>query len=277
MTAIRRITLIAGVTFLEGVRQRFFYYLSLIALVFVGTTHWFRQLHFGGPELKFTLDFGLGTILFFGTIVAIMLSAQSLLQEIEHRTAAAVLARPVPRHEFIAGKYLGILSLLSLFVMVFMITLAMVVFFREGELMRAHPEHFDGGRREVRYSGIPVCGMLLLLKLAIIAGITLCIASFSKSNLYTVVVAFLAVIIGHLQFIAAQAHSPETGFLSMGFAGLISILFPNFQVFSLGELLVYPDTGTEGDLSPVGVFLYGAIYSIAYLTLSIVFFRAREI
>ncbi len=50
-------------------------------------------------------------------LVAILLGATSLYREIELKTIFPILARPIRRHEYLLGKYLGTLATLAVFVM----------------------------------------------------------------------------------------------------------------------------------------------------------------
>ena len=108
MTALGQVWKIARLTFLEAVRQRFFNFLVLLSLALIGSANFFRQFDFGPQELRFISDFGLGGITFFGSILAIVATAQLFFGEIENRTALTMLAKPVRRWSFIAGKLLGV-------------------------------------------------------------------------------------------------------------------------------------------------------------------------
>ena len=74
-SSFTRIRLIAGNTFLEAVRQKFFGSLLLIALALVGSS-FFQQFDFGAGELKFIGDFGFGALFFFGSILSIAATTQ---------------------------------------------------------------------------------------------------------------------------------------------------------------------------------------------------------
>ena len=60
--SISRVRLIAGNTFLEAVRQKFFNSLLLISVALVASSTFFQQFDFGTGELKFVTDFGFGRI-----------------------------------------------------------------------------------------------------------------------------------------------------------------------------------------------------------------------
>jgi ABC-type transport system involved in multi-copper enzyme maturation permease subunit len=121
---LRRVRLIAGNTFLEAVRQKFFNSLLLIAVALVGSAQFFQQFDFGANELKFITDFGFGALFFFGSILAIAATAQLFFAEIENRTALTMLAKPVTKLEFLAGKFAGAQLLMLVFTAVVTLVLA---------------------------------------------------------------------------------------------------------------------------------------------------------
>src|SRR5690606_10208782 len=58
------------------------------------------------------------SISLYGVIVAVVLGASSLYQELQLKTIFPILARPLRRWEYLLGKYLG--TLLTLFVFISM-------------------------------------------------------------------------------------------------------------------------------------------------------------
>ncbi len=271
-----RVLTIARITYLEAFRQRFFHLLFILALTLVVSSLFFQQFNFGSTELKFIVDLGFGSILFFGTVVAIVLSAQILFSEFENRTVLTILVRPMPRHHFLLGKYVGMLALLLSFVLVLMGVTSLLLINRHFALMEAMPTSFDHGLR-VRYADIPLLGAIHFLKLGIVVSMTFLVATFSRTNLYTVVVSFLMVLIAQLQYLAGEAYGEGTPFLLRGVSWVISVVFPNFQVFNVGDLLVYSETGSFPELRLGVLFGYGGVYLVIYLLLAAGFFRVREI
>ena len=63
-------------------------------------------------------DLGAASISLYAAFVAIALGATSLHREIEYKTVFPILARPIRRHEYLLGKYLGTIATLAVFVAV---------------------------------------------------------------------------------------------------------------------------------------------------------------
>lgn len=274
--SITRIRLIAGNTFLEAVRQKFFNALLLISVALVASSTFFQQFDFGTGELKFITDFGFGALFFFGSILAIAATAQLFFSEIENRTALTLLAKPIYKLEFLAGKFFGASMLMFIFTSVVMLILAGILYWRESELIRRLGEAFIQGRL-VHYDDLVVFGFLQWIKFCVLSAITLFVASFSNTNLYTIVVSFFMLIICQLQYIARDAYASIESIAIQWLVHLLSLVFPNFQLFNVGDQLVF---GSENPLTRDVVLMiagYGLIYIFVFILLALVNFKRREI
>lgn len=274
--SIHRIRLIAGNTFLEAVRQKFFNSLLLISIALLASSTFFQQFDFGTSELKFITDFGFGALFFFGSILSVAATTQLFFNEMENRTALTMLAKPIHKLEFLAGKFFGAHLLMLCFTTVIALVLAGMLYWRETEMMGRLSEEFASGRM-VNYSDIFVFGLLQWMKFGVLTAITLFIASFSNTNLYTIVVSFFVLIICQLQYIARDAYSTmETG-LGRWLVQFLGLVFPNFQLFNVGDQLVF-NVGTPiPSVTILQIVGYGLVYTVVFVLLAHVNFRRREI
>lgn len=277
MDSLRRIRLIAGNTFLEAVRQKFFSALLLVAVALVGSSTFFQQFDFGTGELKFIADFGFGALFFFGSILAITATTQLFFNEMENRTALTLLAKPVYKLEFLAGKLLGAQLLMLTFVLTVCLVLAGILYWRESALMLRLGEAAFAEGRLLRYGDVFLFGFVQWLKFGLIAAITLLVASFSQTNLYTIVVAFFALLICQLQYIARDAYADmETGPGRL-LVQMLGLVFPNFQLFNVGDQLVLAGQPGLPLVTVAQITLYALVYTLAFLLLAQLHFRRREI
>ena len=274
--SISRIRLIAGNTFLEAVRQKFFNSLLLISVALVASSTFFQQFDFGTGELKFITDFGFGALFFFGSILSIAATTQLFFSEIENRTALTMLAKPIYKLEFLAGKFFGAHLLMLTFTTVITLVLAAILFWRETALMARIGEEFVDGRL-IRYGDLFIFGLLQWMKFGIISAIALFIASFSNTNLYTVVVSFFMLIICQLQYIARDAYSSMEEGVSQWLVRVLGLIFPNFQIFNIGDQLVFKHAEAFPASAVWQIVGYGLIYTVAFILLAQVNFRRREI
>lgn len=106
-----RIAAIAENTIRESLRNRVLYALigatGLVMLVSL-VLGWVTVSE--GQKIKVIVDFGLSSITLFGSLSCIFLGTNLVYQEVERRTVYTLLARPLSRHEFILGKYLGLVG-----------------------------------------------------------------------------------------------------------------------------------------------------------------------
>lgn len=272
--SMSRLVIVAGNTFLEAVRQKLFNFLLLLAIALVASAQFFREFNFGSSELKFIADFGFGALVFFGSTLTIAASAQLFFSEIENRTALTILAKPIWRTEFIFGKFLGVVAVVGVFCALTTLLLAGLLYNRENALMAVHPDAFEHGRI-IHYSDLLVMGVLQWLKFGVLAAITLLIASFSNTNLYTVVMSFFVLVICHLQYLARDAYSQVASAPLRLLVQMLGYVFPNFQVFNLADQI---GAGVGLD---AGVALHVAGYAFIYIGviggLAVYSFSSREI
>ncbi len=272
--SITRLRLIAGNTLLEATRQKLFNFLLLLALGLVASAQGFRDFNFGAPELKFLSDFGFGAMAFFGSALTITATAQLFFSEIESRTVLTLLAKPVGRAEFVLGKLLGVAVVTAVFCALLTALLAGVLWSRETSLMREMPDAFANGR-VLHYGGLLAAGFVQWLKLAVLAALTLLIASFAQSQLYTMIAGFFVLVICHLQYLAQETYARSASALARAVGGVIGVLFPNFQLFNFLD-----DAGAGGVVpwaSVARVTIYAAGYIAAAGALAVYSFRQREI
>jgi ABC-2 type transport system permease protein len=276
INSLQRIYWIAANTFLEAVRQKFFHALLLLSLALLGSSVFFQQFNFGSNELKFLTDFGFAAILFFGSILSIVLSTQLFFNELEDRTALTLLAKPVHKLEFLAGKFFGAYALMFCFTFALSLLLVVLLFWRETILMSQLADGLADGRL-IRYGDVFVFGLVQWLKFAVISAMTFFIGSFAQTNLFTIVVSFFALIICQLQYIAREAYVGIEAGLARGLLHLLGWIFPNFQIFNFGEQLVYQVEQPLALSTLAWLATYAGSYSLAFLLLAQLNFRNREL
>lgn len=272
--SLRRIFLIAQNTAREAARQKLFHFFLFLALALVLGARWFRDFNFGAPELKFLIDCGLGAMAFFGAALTVTATAQLFFSEIENRTALTLLAKPVWRAEFVLGKFAGVVLLVGAFCVLLTALLLAVLWWRERELMALMPEAFAQGR-VVNYPAVAVAGLLQWMKFAVLAAFALLIASFAQTQLFTMVTGFLFLVICHLQYLAQDAYARGGTLLGRTLAGGLGAIFPNFQLFSLGDAVGATEAPPAIYALRIGIYALGHV-AVA-CGLAIFSFRKREI
>jgi Cu-processing system permease protein len=95
-------------TFRESVRDRVLYNLIFFALLMIVAAVVVGKISIG-IEHEVIINLGLTAISLFGLVMAIFIGVGLVHKEIEKKTLYSLLAKPVRRWEFLAGKYLGLL------------------------------------------------------------------------------------------------------------------------------------------------------------------------
>src|SRR3954462_15243294 len=101
-----RLIAIAGNTFIGLTRLKVFYVVLFFALLLIGGSVFLAQMTFQ-QEFQVLQGLGLGAMGLFTSLLAVIATARLLPQDAEDRTVYTILAKPVSRLEYLAGKLLG--------------------------------------------------------------------------------------------------------------------------------------------------------------------------
>lgn len=289
--SMARIWTIALNTLTESVRQKVYLILILFALVLIASASFFSQFGFGEgggqaalEQLKFIKDFCLGAISVFGTLIAIVGTAQLIPNELENRTIYTILSKPVRRCEFLLGKYLGSGLLLLVSVVMMSVMFGAALKFKgdnylrltrtaamQGEDKAAVEEAVRMAERihsTVYDPDLVKALVLAYMKLALLAAITLLVSTFSTSMVFNVAVTLMVFFLGHLVGAAKERWGES------GVARFLLAVVPDLSVFNVADDVIL------GHAIPwlyvVKVVLYGAIYLSAVLAAANFIFAERE-
>ena len=283
-----RIAAITGNTLTELVRLKVFYFLLIFALLLIANSLFMARLSFQ-QEFQVLKDVSLGAMSIFSSLLAIVATAQLIPRDLEDRTIYTILAKPVPRHEYLMGKLAGVLLLLALSILAMSALFLVLLFVREhilvNETLRAtaslRPEQIQEALHSLKASAFNANlfpGIVIIyLKAALLAALTLLISTFASSNIFTILVMVFVYFIGHLQATAReywlQDHSG--GWLVRAFLALVALAFPDLQLFNLVDDIV------AGTAIPMTLFsqtaVLGCVYTSIYLFLAWVAFQGKEL
>ena len=183
---LRKILTIAKNTFIETLRQPIFFIIVFIAiLIFILTPS--ISMYSIDDDNKLLYEFGTSTLFLTGLFISIFSSIGAITEELESKTAMTVLSKPVPRWNFIIGKFLGITGAVALAHLV--VSIAMMLTFRHGVMETA--------RDEIDWTVITVSLSVLLLSLLISA-----IMNYYYDNTFTSTCMVLLTILGSIGFAA---------------------------------------------------------------------------
>jgi ABC-2 type transport system permease protein len=269
-----RILAIATNTLIDLARQKVFYVLLLFALVLIGSSVFMARFSFQ-QEFQILKDVSLGAMSIFTSLLAIVATARLIPQDIEDRTVYTILAKPVPRYEYILGKLCGVLFLLVISIAVMTVFFLTVLHFREESMIvdterqmsSALPGQLDDALKAIRASGFTndlfIGVIVIFLRACLLAALTLFISTFATTNIFTVVVMVFICFIGHLQPIARDywLQQPHAGWIARGFLALVTLMLPDLQAFNLVDEIV------AGVAIPMAIFTKTALLGIFYVAI----------
>ena len=292
-----RTLVIATHTFTQLARMKVFYFLAIFAVIIIASNFLdLQQLH--GPEsaganvLESIKSSSFGAMHLFSVVLSVVATALLLPKDVEDRTLYTILAKPVPRLDYLAGKLLGVLLLVfvSLALMDVLMTLVLqirtsMILTQQTELAAAAgypPDAIASLRAETLTNGpnasLQCAVQAVFLRASIMASMALLISTFSTSTLFTTMVGFVVYFIGHFQADARdfylQMGQAGQGACSRAISLLTSLGLPDFQLFNVIDAVI------EGQAMPLlllGKLALVAFYYALFFTLASWFiFSAKE-
>jgi ABC-type transport system involved in multi-copper enzyme maturation permease subunit len=258
-----RIWAVAINTFREAIRNKVLYgiLVAVVALNFFGIVLGEMSLH---EEARVARDVGLAGVSLFGAITAVVLGVSLLYTEIQKKTIHTILAKPLERHEFVLGKYVGMALTLTVLTVVFMLALAVMLYMRD-----------------VAFDGVILrAAVLAYFEIMVVAALAVFFSSFSTpflSGIFTFAIFFLGRATPEIRFAAAKSKEA----VIRGIADVGLRLVPDLHVFSIsgGEIdgksvsvnASFVDWGYVGHAS-----LYALAWIIGLLVLASLVFRRRD-
>ena len=294
---LSRIWVIALHAFTQLVRMKVFYFLGVFAVIAIASNFFDLPQH-EGPEsvginvLRSIKSWSLGTMTLFSVVISIVATALLLPKDVEDRTLYTILAKPVPRFDYLAGKLLGVILLVFVSLALMDVLMTAVLHIRtsmvlEQQLAMAQSQSWPQDaiqslRQETALHGpswsLQGAVFAVFLRASIMASMSLLISTFSTSTLFTTIVSFMVYFIGHFQADARDAylqvgHAGE-GMIGRIFSLLMSLVLPDFQNFNVIDAVI------EGQTMPMLILgklaLVGLYYAVFYTFASWYVFAEKE-
>ena len=283
-----RIGAIASNTLLELVRLKVFYFLLIFALVIIGSSAFMVRFTFQ-EQFQVLKDVSLGAMSIFTWLLSVLATAMLLPKEIEDRTLYTILAKPVPRLEYLLGKLLGVFLLLLISTLVMSALFVVVLYAREQMVLADTIREYAGapqaqidaairGVKATTFTASLVPGIVTIyLKATLFAALTMLISTFASSMIFTIMISVAIYFIGHIEGVARDYVLASGGASQLGRALLwvIVIVFPDLQLFNLVDDIV------AGNAIALGLFLktagLGVTYTCVYTLAAYFMFAGKEL
>lgn len=284
-----RIWTLATATVTQLLRMKILFFLLAFCVLVVAAGFAFPVLN---PEqqLKLLKDVSFGALQVFSLVIAIVATALLLPRDLEDRTLYTILSKPVPRHEYLLGKLLGVLLLIGAGLLLMDLAFSAVLWLREKLLLAQIIQALEAktpeavaqlqeivGKQGLNW-GLHLGVLAVFWKAAVVAALALMISCFASSTLFTVVVTFCVVIIGHGQGLIRE-YFLQGGTLAEPvkklLSALLAIVTPDLGVFDVVDNVINGEAvGLGAALAMSGTAL---LYLTGYAVVSHLLFVEKEL
>ncbi|MEI7910034.1 MAG: ABC transporter permease subunit [Verrucomicrobiota bacterium] len=292
-----RVWVIAMHAFTQLVRMKVFYFLAVFAVIAIGSNFFDLPQH-TGPEvsgiavLSSIKSWSLGTMTLFSVVLGIVATALLLPKDVEDRTLYTILAKPVPRVDYLAGKLLGVLLLVFVSLALMDVLMSVLLQIRCSAILNQQMDFAQGRgwsaaeiaslRGDILSQGanasLQGAVFAVFLRASIMASLALLISTFSSSTLFTSIISFLIYFIGHFQAdaraIFLESGAAGTGPVTRAISLVVSLVLPDFQLFNVIDAVI------EGQAMPLLILAkltaIGLFYAVFYVIASWFIFAEKE-
>lgn len=289
----RRISVLAVNTFTQLVRMKVFYFLAIFGVVVIAANSLDLPTS-SAPEnagiqiLYSVKNASFGCMQLFSLVLAVVATGLLLPKDIEDRTLYTILAKPVPRLDYLIGKFLGVTSLIFFSMLVMDLLMVGVLQLRTNEMveMRAQLADASGFSPEMKQELIEEtralgptwnlqAGVLILFfKSMVMAAVALLLSTFSTSTLFTAVVGFMVLFVGFFQADAREYYFSDAGLLGKIGSGVMTVALPDFQLFNVTDSIIEGEILEALDLLKITAVT--AFYCLIYTFTSWIIFARKE-
>lgn len=257
LLSLLQVKAIAKNTFKEAIRSRIFYILMAFAVAMLGFAVVLSFLTVGSQK-RVILDLGLAGISFFSVMTSIFVGIGLIYLEVEKKTIYNVLPKPMPRANFIIGRYFGLMGVLGTNLIAMLAILSLLLLF------------FKGFTVSVFHAGL-----FIFMELAIITAIAIFFSSVA-SPVLSAICTLSFYIIGHTSstfpdLLVPHLGSPLQKKVAMGLFHLL----PDLSILNISNLITYEVPIADGFASRA--FLYTALFVAALLIAACLCFRNRDL
>lgn len=281
---IARVWTLALATMTQLVRMKILFFLVLFCVLVVGAGFAFSVIN---PEQQLGLikTVSLGALQIFSIVIGIVSTALLLPKDMEDRTLYTILSKPVPRFDYLLGKLLGVLLLIGGGLLVMDLVLSVVIYTRQGMVMQdalraleydgqATPETIERVKAIVARQGLTWemhwAVLAIFLKASVVTTMALVLSCIASSTLFTIVVSFCAVIIGHGEHLLREffLHPYLSGQTERLAALALALVFPDLAQFDIVDGVVNGESvpwSAVLDMAGIAVLYVFGYMSIAHL------------
>lgn len=231
-------------TFRELVRSRLLALILLFSVLTILFSLVLASLSLGQAE-RIVLDFGLSMIEISGLVAVVFVGGQMLAREIEGRTIYLILSKPISRHAFVLGKFLGFAMVLA------------VIYLAETGVLAGLLVYENLALGKLFF----FAALFSYLKLLVTFAIVLFFSTFAAPMLSILFSLGVFVSSHSANAVADMAEKTKSAAL-LWFSKGLSVALPNFEALSFPKKLIATNVAL-----PDSALVMAAAHSVVYLCL----------
>lgn len=244
-------------TFREAVRDRVLHSIVFFAVITLGASLLLKDLTLGDQD-KIVRSIAEGGIDLFASLIAMFLGISLIWKELDKKTIYTILSKPMPRWQFVIGKYVGLLATVGVEVFLLMGLYVLLML----------------GQQDFPSLVFFVSMEMLMVELMLLTAWTTLFSTYSApttASAFTISI----FVIGHLaDDLWLLGSKSDSVLLEQMVHGLYWVL-PNFELLSIRELSVHERTVPWDQVfAATG---YGIAYSIVVLLMAVALFQRKDI
>jgi Cu-processing system permease protein len=254
---MKAINTIALATFRELLRNKILHSIFAFLLLLLCVSALFGSVTIG-DRIAVIKDFGLFALSLAGSGVVVISGVNLLDKELKQKTIYNVLSKPVSRTQFLVGKFLGLVILVSVLVSLMGVC---IVLFTAG---------FEGQIDWRLFQSI----FLVMLEQIILASVAILFSSIVLTTSLAGVFTFAVYLAGH-SVAALLTFTEDTTAIQASVLKSIYYILPDLSVYNQTTALYY-----QHGLDP-SFYVYATFYAFSYSTVCILIssliFRRRDL
>lgn len=262
---------VALITFKEGIRNRAFYGISLIALLLLAAN--FLISGFIMRDVgKVAVDTALSSISFTGLLLVLFVGINLMAKDLDKRTIYMVLSRPVSRQRYIIGKFLG----MSLLIAAAVVNLSLFGALSILAVKITAPDYFP----QFSWRLVFLAELFIALSLIMLSALSFLFASFTSTSFITLVLTVISYAIGQsISEVKALVEAPKAVGITVSpatvkLAQAAYYIFPNLSLFDIKTQAAH---GLAIPHSYIfWTILYGVVYICMVVAVAAHVFRKKE-
>jgi ABC-type transport system involved in multi-copper enzyme maturation permease subunit len=261
---------IITVTFLEGLRNKAVYGISLMAGLMMAFTVVLSGMIMRDVG-KVSTDLALSTATFASLMVVLFVGITILARDMERKTVYLALSRAVPRSSYILARFLGLGCVLLMIVgLLLVVSLATLIL-----LKQMYGSYFG----TVSFGMVAVAHLFVFLQMLLLTALSVLFSMVASSPFVTFMLTTISWLIGssthEVKQLIESANSSQIAPMTRLIVKIAYYVFPDFTLFDLKSVAAH---GLPVSLTKLGFSLvYVVFYCVAVLSLTIFLFKRKEL